>query len=628
TTVFMTLLAAWGVLLARLSAQEQVVIGTPVANRSRSELEPLIGFFANTQALRIDTRANPSVAAFLAQVRATALAAQNHQDLPFEQLIEALNPVRCLDHHPLFQVMLTVDNRLTNDLDWPQLQIQVAAQATATIKFDLHLALQETDEGIVGGLHYATALFERSTVARYAAQFLTVLRGMLADDTTQIGRLPLLPPSERQQVLYAFNDRPGHPAGDRQVHSAFERQAATTPDAIALVDEDASLSYAALEAQANQLAHHLCALGVAPDERVAICLPRGIAMVVAVLATLKAGAAYVPLDPTYPAERQAYMLQDCQARVLLTTPAASAALAVPADLMLVHADAAQPAWHGLPTTPPARAGSPLHTAYVIYTSGSTGRPKGVVMPHGPLLNLLQWEAEHCAGAELHALRTLQFSALGFDASFQEIFSTLGTGGTLALIDDTQRRDAHALYRRICAQRIERLYMPYIALQSLAETVLADPVLDALDCPLKQVLTAGEQLRITPAIRAFFAARPICRLHNYYGPTETHVASAHLLPTDTERWPLLPPIGAALPRTPLYVLDAQRQPLPIGVIGELFIAGVQVARGYLHRPALTAERFVPDPFATQPGQRMYRTGDLARWRADGEMEFLGRNDDQV
>ncbi|WP_208859776.1 non-ribosomal peptide synthetase, partial [Xanthomonas prunicola] len=467
-----------------------------------------------------------------------------------------------------------------------------------------------------------------------AEQALLALRQMLpallADPQTPLWRLPLLTSAQRQQVLYAFNDCTGLPPGDCQVQHAFERQAAATPHAIAVVHEDATLSYAALEAQANQLAHYLCALGVAPDDRVAVCLPRGIAMVVAVLATLKAGAAYVPLDPAYPPERQAYMLQDCQASVLLTTPACADvdALVSPAGLTVVFADAAHPAWQTMPTTAPARVGSVLQGGYVIYTSGSTGRPKGVVMPHGPLLNLLHWEAEHCAGAGMHALRTLQFSALGFDASFQEIFSTLGSGGSLVLIADAQRRDAHALYRRVCAQRIQRLYMPYIALQSLAEAVLADPALGALECPLRQVLTAGEQLRITPAIRAFFAARPACRLHNYYGPTETHVASAHRLPADTAQWPLLPPIGTALPRTPLYVLDAQCQPLPIGAIGELYIAGVQVARGYLHRPALTAERFVADPFATQPGQRMYRTGDLARWRTDGSVEFLGRNDDQV
>ncbi|AVT99226.1 non-ribosomal peptide synthetase [Xanthomonas oryzae] len=628
STLFMTLLATWSVLLSRLSGQDKIVIGSPVANRQRSESEPLIGFFANTQALCVDLSANPSVAALLAQVRATTLAAQDHQDLPFEQLIEAINPVRSLSHHPLFQVMLTLDNQPPNDLHWPQLQATVAEQSTATIKFDLQLALQEADGRIVGSLCYAAALFERSTVERHLAQLMTLLHGMRADDTVPVAQLPLLTPAQRDQVLYAFNACPGQAPDDEQVYRAFERHAALTPDAIALVFEDATLSYAQLDAQANRLAHHLTALGVVTDDRVAVCLQRGISMVVAVLATLKTGAAYVPVDPAYPPERQTYMLRDCQALVLLTSPDCAQALSVPDDLTVVCADAAQPVWQDLPATAPQVAGTAMQGAYVIYTSGSTGRPKGVVMPHGPLLNLLQWEFEQSTQAGLQALRTLQFSALGFDASFQEIFSTLSTGATLVLMADAQRRDMHALYRTICTQRIERLYMPYIALQSLAETVQADPALAALECNLKQVLTAGEQLRITPAIRAFFAARPACRLHNYYGPTETHVASVHPLPLATDQWPLLPPIGAALPRTPLYVLDAYAQPLPIGATGELYIAGVQVARGYLHRPALTAERFLPDPFAMTPGQRMYRTGDLARWRADGSVDFLGRNDDQV
>ncbi|WLA02847.1 non-ribosomal peptide synthase/polyketide synthase [Xanthomonas translucens] len=617
--------------LARLgNHQAPIAIGLAIHNRHNRIERAMFGMLSTQLPLYLAAAPRADIATAMRSIAAQLRTAMRHARFPLQHALRELGEAGQLAPRP-FDVSVSVEDFSAfgdapiADGAWHMLPLHAGYEDTALGVFVRRYSPQHPTvlEFNVNPDRLPVPLAEQALAA-----LRQILLALLEEPHAPLARLPLLTSSQREQVLYTFNDRAGQPPRDRQVHHAFERQAAATPNAIALVCDGDMLDYAALEAQANQLAHHLCTLGVAPDERVAICLPRGIAMVVAALATLKAGAAYVPLDPAYPAERQAYMLQDCQARVLLTTTAAAAALALPADLIVLYADAAPAAWHGLPTTPPARAGSPQHAAYVIYTSGSTGRPKGVVMPHGPLLNLLQWEAGHCAGAELHALRTLQFSALGFDASFQEIFSTLGTGGTLVLIDDTQRRDAHALYRHVCTQRIERLYMPYIALQSLAETVLADPALDALDCQLRKVLTAGEQLRITPAIRAFFARRSACRLHNYYGPTETHVASAHLLPADSATWPLLPSIGSALPDTPLYVLDAGRQPLPVGATGELYIAGVQVARGYLHRPALTAERFVPDPFATQPGQRMYRTGDLARWRADGEMEFLGRNDDQV
>ncbi|UJB13509.1 non-ribosomal peptide synthase/polyketide synthase [Xanthomonas translucens] len=617
--------------LARLgNHQAPIAIGLAIHNRHNRIERAMFGMLSTQLPLYLAAAPRADIATAMRSIAAQLRTAMRHARFPLQHALRELGEAGQLAPRP-FDVSVSVEDFSAfgdapiADGAWHMLPLHAGYEDTALGVFVRRYSPQHPTvlEFNVNPDRLPVPLAEQALAA-----LRQILLALLDEPHAPLSRLPLLTSSQREQVLYTFNDCAGQPPRDRQVHHAFERQAAATPNAIALVCDGDMLDYAALEAQANQLAHHLCTLGVAPDERVAICLPRGIAMVVAALATLKAGAAYVPLDPAYPAERQAYMLQDCQARVLLTTTAAAAALALPADLIVLYADAAPAAWHGLPTTPPARAGSPQHAAYVIYTSGSTGRPKGVVMPHGPLLNLLQWEAGHCAGAELHALRTLQFSALGFDASFQEIFSTLGTGGTLVLIDDTQRRDAHALYRHVCTQRIERLYMPYIALQSLAETVLADPALDALDCPLRKVLTAGEQLRITPAIRAFFARRSACRLHNYYGPTETHVASAHLLPADSATWPLLPSIGSALSDTPLYVLDAGRQPLPVGATGELYIAGVQVARGYLHRPALTAERFVPDPFATQPGQRMYRTGDLARWRADGEMEFLGRNDDQV
>ncbi|WP_022973001.1 AMP-binding protein, partial [Xanthomonas maliensis] len=521
--------------LARLNHhQGTIALGLAVHNRHNAAERAMVGMLSTQLPLYLAASPHADLATAMGAIASALRQALRHARFPLHHALRELGEVGQQAPRPFDLSVSVEDFSALGDAPiaggaWHMLPLHPGYEDTALGVFVRRYSRQ----------HPAVLEFnvnpDRMPVALAEQVLLAVQQMLLAvrdDPHTPMWRLPLLSPSQRQQVLYAFNERPGQPADDCQVQQAFERQAAATPDAIALIHDGATLSYAALEAQANQLAHHLGALGVAADDRVAVCLPRGIAMVVAVLAALKAGAAYVPLDSTYPSERLAYLLQDCRASVLLTTPACAEALSVPSDLTVVFVDAAQPAWQVLPTTAPARASSPLQAAYVIYTSGSTGRPKGVAMPHGPLLNLLHWEAEHCAAAGLQALRTLQFSALGFDASFQELFSTLGSGGSLVLIADAQRRDAHALYRHVCAQRIERLYMPYIALQSLAETVLADPTLDALDCPLRQVLTAGEQLRITPAIRAFFAARPACRLHNYYGPTETHVASAHLLPADT------------------------------------------------------------------------------------------------
>ncbi|WP_238319412.1 AMP-binding protein, partial [Xanthomonas maliensis] len=377
TTVFMTLLAAWGVLLARLAGQDQVVIGTPIANRTRSELEPLIGFFVNTQALRVDLRANPSVAELLAQVRATALAAQAHQDLPFEQVIEALNPARSLGHHPVFQAMLAWQNTADVALELPGLQTRLLEQADATAKFDLQLTLHLQDACIVGSLTYATALFERRSVEAQLAQFVALLHGMVADQRTRVDRLPLASVDERARWLQqrasnhvAFDDA-------RCLPTLFEQQVGRAPHAIALIDGDKALSYAELDTRANQLAHHLIAHGIGPEDPVALLLQRGSDLVVALLAVLKAGAAYLPLDPAYPPERLAFMLDDAQPRLLLAHHDLAAALPIDSGIATVLLDADADTWSQQSTHAPQRNDLlPHHPAYIIYTSGSTGTPKG------------------------------------------------------------------------------------------------------------------------------------------------------------------------------------------------------------------------------------------------------------
>ncbi|HST57442.1 MAG TPA: amino acid adenylation domain-containing protein, partial [Longimicrobium sp.] len=390
---------------------------------------------------------------------------------------------------------------------------------------------------------------------------------------------------------------------------------------VALRHAGGSLTYGELEARANRLARHLRGLGVGPDARVGVCLQRGPELMVGVLGILKAGGAYVPLDPAYPAERLAYMLEDSAARVLLTQ--ASLAERLPAGgaaTVRLDADAA-----AIGRESGERLGVPVgpgNLAYVIYTSGSTGRPKGVAMPHRPLVNLLAWQ-DRTGHAPAGAV-TLQFTSISFDVSFQEIFSTWCTGGTLVLASEEVRTDPPRLARVLEAERIERLFLPFIALQHLAEAAVE---LGIAPASLVEVITAGEQLRVTEPIRRWFAAMPGCVLVNQYGPSETHVVSARVLEGEPAGWPLLPSIGAPVANTQLYVLDRHLEPAPIGVPGELLLGGDAVARGYLERPGLTAERFVPDPFG-EPGGRLYRTGDRARWLAAGEVEFLGRTDEQV
>ncbi|MXV13445.1 amino acid adenylation domain-containing protein, partial [Xanthomonas sp. LMG 8992] len=624
-TLFMTLLASWSVLLARFSGQDQVVIGSPVANRQRAEIEPLVGFFVNTLALRVDLREDPSVAALLAQVRTTTLAAYAHQDLPFEQVVEALQPARSLSYSPVFQAMLGLNNTPTDgELALPGVSLAVLDNPQNTAQFDLALSLSEVAGALAGELTYATDLFDRQTMERLLGCWMSVLNAMVADDQQTVCRLPILPDAERETLLVRFNATQTEYPYRQPVHAEFEAMAVRQPDAIAVEHGEQRLTYGALNRCANRLAHRLIALGVRPDDRVAICMERCTELVVAVLGVLKAGGAYVPLDPAYPAERLAYLLQDSAPSVVVTQP--SVVLPLAASVPRLHLDT-----QGLEELTGQSESDPLpqgmgthHLAYVIYTSGSTGQPKGVAMPHRALRNLLAWQEGADSGACLPQ-RVLQFSALGFDVAFQEIFHTLGTGGCLLLADEAIRQDPFELLRFLQAQQVQRIFLPFVALQGLA--VAAQQSGTAMPA-LCEVVTAGEQLFANPAIRAFFHANPGCRLHNHYGPTETHVVTALTLVGEPAKWPALPPIGKPIANVRIYLLDAHGAPVPIGVTGELHIGGDALARGYLHRPALTAERFLADPFVDKPHARMYRTGDLGRWRADGTIEYLGRNDFQV
>jgi amino acid adenylation domain-containing protein len=626
TTLYMTLLTAWATLLARLSGESEVMIGTPVANRSRVDIEALVGFFVNTLALRIDLSDAPTVATLLARVKAQTLAAQQHQDLPFEQVLEILSPVRSLAHSPVFQVMFawqTVDETLSPLPGLDAQPLDVASPVAS--KFDLTLALWEAGDHITGGLEYASSLFERATIERYLEYYRTLLRAMVSREADTVDRLPMLPASERQQLLYARNATVSHPQ-DSCIHELFEAQVRRTPYATAVEYDGTTLSYAELNAQANQMAHDLRARGVGPDERVAICVHRGLDMVVALLAVVKAGGAYVPLDPAYPAERLRFMVEDSAPIVVVTQGSLAGLVAdLAGDVPVIALDTDAPARRHYPTTDLEREMlTPQHLAYVIYTSGSTGTPKGVLVTHANVVRLFaatqQW---FDFGAQ--DVWTL-FHSYAFDFSVWELWGALLYGGRLVVVPTSVTRSPEDFYDLVCDRGVTVLNQTPSAFRQL---IVAQKRRGTAH-QLRHVIFGGEALDVA-TLRPWYAenADARTRLVNMYGITETtvHVTYRLLEPADTERVGGSP-IGERIPDNRIYILDGEGEPVPVGVTGELYVGGAGVARGYWNRPALTAERFLRDPFVDDANARMYRTGDLGRWLPDGTIEFLGRNDFQV
>ncbi len=624
-TPFMVLLGAWSVLLSRVSCQDDLVIGTPVANRPRSELESLTGILVNTLALRVQTSRQTSVAQLLAQIKATTLAAYTHQDLPFEQVVEAIKPVRDLGYSPIFQVMLTLDNVSHSDAaTWHDLEVKVAETARETTQFDLSLYLAEGDDVLTGYLEFATDLFDTATAARHADQFTTLLAGMVANSAARINELPLLTDHERRQLLVEFNDTKVEFPNGALIHQLFEARVATTPEAIALVFDNQTLTYDALNRRANQLAHHLLGLGIRPDDRVALCLERGLDMVVALLGTLKAGGAYVPLDPAYPTDRLAYMLGDSAPVVLLTQQSLLRIREVSSDAAVAMLELDSSDTSSMLSQQPDQNPDPkalgLHRgnlAYVIYTSGSTGQPKGVMNQHDSVLNFLHWNHGQYP-LDAHD-RVLQKTPFSFDVSVWEFFVTLSRGARLVIARPDGHQDPRYLAEIVEQEQITLLHFVPSMLQIFLDHA------DLQKCQsLRQVLCIGEAL--SPSLQErFHHSLPHAELHNLYGPTEAavHVTFWRCDPTLHHG---KVPMGRPIANTQLYVLDADRQPVPIGVTGEIHIGGANVARGYLNRPELTAERFAPDPFSKDG--RLYQTGDLGRWLPDGTLEYIGRNDFQV
>ncbi|QDH41503.1 amino acid adenylation domain-containing protein [Burkholderia pseudomallei] len=625
-TPYMTLLSSWAAVLSRLSGQEEVVIGSPVAGRNRTEVEALIGFFVNTLALRLDLSSEPTVGELLKRTKAQVLSAQAHQDLPFDQVVERVKPPRSTAHPPLFQVMFVWQNMPAGELTIPGLTIRAVETPLQTAQFELTLSLQEAGDDIVGHLNYASALFDESTVRRYVTYWRRLLEGMTAGaaDQTIVG-LPLLDEAERKQVVYAWNATERDYPIEQCIHQLFEAQVDRKPEAIALTFEGQRLSYAELNARANRLAHYLQARGVGPDRLVALCAERGIEMVVGLLAILKAGGAYVPLDPSHPPERLRRMLDDTNPVAVLVDDIGADALAsfgshVAARSPRVHLSRDIAQWRACspanPPTPRERAARRL--AYVIYTSGSSGEPKGVMNEHRGVVNRLWWMQQTYALDERDAV--LQKTPFSFDVSVWEFFWPLMSGARLVIAKPEGHKDPAYLSELIDRERVTTLHFVPSMLQAFLEDEGA-----ARGCgSVKRVMCSGEALPPS-LVKRFYRCLPDARLHNLYGPTEAAV-DVTAWACDAEEGGASVPIGRPIANTRIYVLDGYGQPVPRGVAGELYIGGVQVARGYLNRPELTRERFVDDPFVA--GGRLYKTGDLARWRTDGSLEYLGRNDFQV
>ncbi|HET9316179.1 MAG TPA: amino acid adenylation domain-containing protein, partial [Vicinamibacteria bacterium] len=608
-TLFMTLLAAFKALLGRLAGQDEVVVGTPVANRGRLELEGLIGSFVNAVVLRTDLAGDPPFRELLARVRQTALAAYAHQELPIEKVIEELRPQRSLAFSPLFQVMFTLQQDITRPEELPGLALSLVEVPSGTAKLDLTVFLKERGQGLQGVVEYATDLFDPPSVARRMAQYRTLLEAVAARPDTRLSRLPLLTETERREVLVDWNRTELVLPEDAWVHEQVAAQARRTPEAVAVAAGRESRSYDELDRRADAVARCLQDSGVGPESLVGLFLERSPDLLVALLGVLKSGGAYLPLDPSFPAERLAHMLSDSGARTVLVSRALRGAVPPSKAAAIVVEDATENG-EGRPTPVALQAES---LAYVLYTSGSTGRPKGVAVSHGALLNLLESVRREPGIRPEDTLCAV--TTLSFDIAALEVFLPLLVGGRVVLADRETAMDGRAL-----AALLEASGSTLMQATPATWRLLLDAGWPG--SPRLTALCGGEAL---PRELAEALIPRVAALWNMYGPTETTVWST-CQRVESGSGPIS--IGRPFANTEAYVLDRHLEPAPMGVRGELYLGGAGVARGYLGQPELTAERFVPDPFAVRPGARLYWTGDLARRRGDGTLEVLGRLDHQV
>ncbi|MEZ2236929.1 amino acid adenylation domain-containing protein [Microcoleus sp.] len=628
-TLFVTLLAAFQTLLYRYTGQENIALGTPIANRNRRELEGLIGFFVNTLVLRTDLSGNPIFMELLNRAKQVSVAAYAHQDLPFEKLVEALEPDRDLSRNPLFQISFSLQNTPAAALELPELTWSAIDFDAGTAKLDLEFNLWEDFAGIKGQLTYSTDLFDSDTIARMLEHFQTLLESIVANPNQRLSDLPILTPASRHQILVEFNRNssqiiPRLPPISQEnepessnialcFHQLFELQVERSPDAIALVFENQHLTYRQLNTKANQIAHYLQQLGVKPEVLVGICMDRCLDAIAGLLGILKAGGAYVPLDPNYPQERLNFMLKDARTSILLTAqqhlPRFTPKVCQIPNLAAICLDRDSEA---IARQSPQNPTSPVtvdNLAYVIYTSGSTGKPKGVLIEHKGLSNLAQAQIETFKLQPNH--RVLQFASLSFDASIFEIVLALRSGATLYLANPESRFPGKPLIDFVRDNAISHVTLPPAVLKLLPTTQLA---------ALQTIICAGESC--TPELVKTWGKNR--QFFNAYGPTEVTVWASISEINDSQKIS----IGRPILHTQIYILDQNLQPVPIGIPGEIHISGLGVARGYLNRSHLTPQRFIPNPLSDRHKVPMYKTGDLARYLPDGNIEFLGRIDEQV
>ncbi len=623
TTPFMTLLAAFQAVLHRWSGLDDIAVGSPIANRNRAEVEGLIGYFVNMLVMRGDLSGGPTFREFLARTRETALGAFEHQDLPFDRLVEALHPGRDLSRTPLFQAMFVLQNNAMPDVGRAELALDAfdVGEGTGTAKFDLTLALVEAEGAFSGSVEYDVDLFDPSTIDRMIDRLRTLLEAVVLDPGRRIVDIPLLDPAEVDQVIVGLNPAAVPFSDGAAIHHLFQAQSARSPEATALITPGRSWTYGELDARSNRLARKLVEIGVKPESLVGLCVDRSLAMAEGIWAILKAGGAFVPLDPTYPPDRLAFLLADSAAPVVLVE--AHLADRLPSGMAAKVVILGDDPDDG-DRSPITVEVSPDHPAYVIYTSGSTGVPKGVVVPHRGVVNHAE-AASRLMGLS-PADRVLQSASISFDIAVEEMFPAWIAGASVVVRGDDADLDPVAFTRLIDRERVTILDLPTAHWHAWTARLASGSL--GLPESLRVLIVGGE--RALPATLVAWRELPgseRVRWINTYGPTETTVIATSFEPSGEDPLGDLP-IGRAIANTQVYVLDPQLRPVPVGTPGELFVGGVGVARGYLNRPGLTAERFIADPFAPRPGDRMFRTGDRVRWRGDGQLEFLGRVDQQV
>jgi len=618
--LYMTLLSAFNVLLYRYTNQGDIVIGMPVDGRTQSEVEGLIGFFANALAIRSQLSGEMSFMELLNQVKGTVLDAYSHQDMPFGKLVEELCPTQALNRNPLFQIVFIQQNTPQMRLELSELKIHSWEIESRTAKFDLGLLVSETAEGLSGAIEYSTDLFDKATVQLMIGHFQTLLKGIAADPEQHLSGFPILTEDEQQRILMEWNNTQADYAHDKCFHELFEYQVEQAPEAVAVVAEDQRLTYRELNERSNQLAHYLQKLGVGPEVPVGVYLDRSSEMIVSMLGILKAGGVYVPIDADCPTDRLAYMLQNAKISIMLTQPQFQANIQSVhlAPTLRVESD-----WQALrqeKTDNPSSRVSPSNLAYVIYTSGSTGHPKGVAVEHRQICNYLHGIIPQLRPSFGDSFAIV--STFAADLGYTMVFAALTTGGTLHIISKECATDAQLL-----REYFERYPIDYLKIVPSHLAALTSFGPQGI-LPRRCLVLGGEAASSEWVATLLFEA-PHCSILNHYGPTETTIGVL-TYPVESGRIQetINPPLGRPLANTQVYILDAQLQPVPVGVVGELYIGGDGVARGYLGHVGLTAECFIPNPFSSIPGTRLYRTGDLARYFPNGNIQFLGRADDQV